>query len=348
MGTKKSILKNLAKYIVTIAICLSSMLFSNEAVALTVRDNWKSDVRSFNAEMGFYVGNIYESRWCIYDSAQQFKDIYCIRSGDKNSDVYETTDLYNISSEFKNKLFASENDYKQFMWVLEHMYLFSEQDWNSYRKLVGESIPLPYNTGDSVQKTLHYQDGRDQGQLSVNKNELLVKVVQNDVLVDLTKQDSGREKTNYEYGLYEGKSHYSNPQKASNEANAYAQAIVNALYKNANLSGYSVENINKYYNTDAGKVTITSRTPNASWNSNGESGSFTVKNPYHASISGINVYKNNTLLSKSDYEFIGANNAVISYNDMLNVLKNSNPYEFKIRYKGSRSNSDTLKVELNV
>ena len=348
MGTKKSILKNLAKYIVTIAICLSSMLFSNNAVALTVRDNWKSDVRSFNAEMGFYVGNIYESRWCIYDSAQQFKDIYCVRSGDKNSDVYETMDLYNISSEFKSKLFASENDYKQFMWVLENMYLFSEQDWNSYRKLVGESIPLPYNTGDTVQKTLHYQDGRDQGQLSVNKNELLVKVVQNDVLVDLTKQDSGREKTNYEYGLYEGKSHYSNPQKASNEANTYAQAIVNALYKNANLSGYSVENINKYYNTDAGKVTITSRTPNASWNSNGESGSFTVKNPYHASISGINVYKNNTLLSKSDYDFIGANNTVISYNDMLNVLKNSNPYEFKIRYKGSRSNSDTLKVELNV
>ena len=260
--------------------------------------------------------------------------------------------MYNISSEDKSKLFESEENYLHFMWILENMYLYGEKNpnkMNEFMDLIGVSR-LPYNESDLVENNLILQDGaKITGEkYSVSRNEQIIKVTQNEALLQLVRQNHERN-TDLSSGMYD------NNAKLSGEAATFVERIIDALYSDRiKFAGYTINNKNKNFGKASydGKVTINAKdTVNdsgADW-ANGVSGKFAVNNKYNSTISSVKVYINNNLLS-SGYQLldINGNDITSSINDVLKSSASSGEYEFRVKYTGAVSATDTIKVELDV
>ena len=343
-------MKNKISKFISFLLLILFFVCSYQTVLAANLRNWKKDVYSYSARYGYIVNGKYEQRWLLYDTTGKYEDIYCVRSGDRQHSSYEEVDLYSISEEMKNELFASENDYKQFMWMLENMYLYGDAQtdkMSKYNTLIG-ATSLPYETNKTIENVLFNPERTNKTYL-VTRNEQLIKTVQNEILLEYVKQTKQR---NVDINNIYGNKFVSGNnvgQALTGAPHDYALKIVNRFKNTDNASNYIVENKNKGFGTDnyAGQVSITSSTENADWN-NGISGEFIAKNKFNANITDVKVYVNNREL-KSNYSFVD-----MQGNDITNKIKenltnkaSSEDYKFRVKYEGANS-GDNVKVTLSV
>ena len=353
MKLEKLINKLISLVIVCVLMFLHA-LFPIQAIAASL-SNWRQEVRSYAAGYGFMVNGKYEQKWLFFDSItpQTYEDIYCIRSGDRQNKEYVEEDLYNISSEDKSKLFDSEENYLHFMWILENMYLYGDKNPNKmseFMELIGVSR-LPYNESDLVENNLILQDGaKITGEkYSVSRNEQIIKVTQNEALLQLVHQNHERN-TDLVSGVLDN-----NANRLTGDAATFVERIIDTLYNNkTKFAGYTTNNKNKNFGKVSydGKVTINAKdTVNdsgADW-ANGVSGKFAVKNKYKSNITRVKVYINNSLLS-SGYQLldVNGNDITSTINSVLTSSADSNDYEFRVKYNGAVNSTDKIKVELEI
>ena len=343
------LLKSIISFVVIVTLMGSIFPFVNTSNAANLND-WLNDVRSYSARYGYNVNGSYEQRWLLYDTTGKYKDIYCIRSGDRQHSNYREVDMYTINSnsnQYFQKLFGgSWSRYNQFMWTAENMYLYGDSNPNkaaAFKNLVGAS--MPYESGNNIENELYHQLNGITGEIyTVARNYQLVKTIQNEALLSLVNQAYTRnvDRTNiygnkFENGVNVGEA-------LTGTVHDYANKVMTKL-TTGKPEGYSTINRNSDYKNS---VSLTQTVDaGANW-AEGISGKFTVTNKYKSTISDIKVYVNGTEISNPT--FVNLNGATVSKDNLKNLLKNNatdSAYEFRVKYDG-HATSDKVKVKLDI
>ena len=97
--------------------------------------NWKYRIDSRAARIGRLINNKEQQKWLFQDTENEYKNLYCIQTGNSQAAVYNIYDLYSFSDDTAkiNQYFGNRDTYNHFMWILENMYLVNQsQDAKSY------------------------------------------------------------------------------------------------------------------------------------------------------------------------------------------------------------------------
>ena len=351
------------QYMSTVPVRPAPVLKDNNVV-----ENWDDFIRSYMS-FAYEINGTVQPKWLFQDTREEgkYQNLNCIRSGARQDKTYTKHDLYTLKEkepEIFNELFKGSNlsdeeayrNYLHVMWEIENFYLFNDKDtaedkakkFNDYNQFIG-ATSTPYAANDMADIRLWSIATADgSGSLSgetinnISKNEMLVKALQNEMLLGFVVQTYGRPSNtsqiyNVDYNYSTGK--FGKYIPVSSAVQNYVNAIVSKFTTKSNSDGYSVENINKYFNSDPQKAKV-------QLENKGE-GEFAVKNEFKAKVTEMNVYLNNEKIT--NYKIYDANNNEIT--DCLDKFTNSAssaPFEFKVQFDGMNSGNNNIKVTLNV
>ena len=295
-------------------------------------------------------------------------DLYCVRSGSALGSTYRTVDLFNIKSNtlmYKgqpvyNALFESDEDYNQLMWILENMYVPGNLDsnelanWPNQQTIMADSDELnrfnqlidgtsPFADNETVYSK--YLDGRAGG-VTVSKNVMLLKAVQNEILTKYIK-NSYDVKCNPDLNSFYHRDAYGNTTELTDAEKAYVQKMVNTL--TANHTDFDVDSsLSKDYTNNNGEFYLEKEGEADA--ENHRSLTFKMKNPARAELTSVDVYINGELANASQYKFIKADN-----NEEINLINVINSgaakddfYKFKVEYNGEYTGEVNVKIVANI
>ena len=335
--------------------------------------NWDDIIRSFPS-VAYKMNGVIQQKWSFYDIREtgKYENLNCIRSGASQDWTYYKHDLYHLKEEcpevfdelFKAEGMTDEEAYRNYLhvlWEAENFYLFSDSDtnedktrkFNEYNQFIGASS-TPYSVDDMAQVQLYLIHGggatAPEKLENLNKNEALVKALQNEMLLDFVVQTYPRNSDpttiyNYTWNNYYGRYDYVPESQAVND---YAKKIVDKFTSIENSNGYNPENINKYFNTNPERVKVTLRETADTDPTDNVSGSFFVSNKFNADVSAVRVYINGN--ETTNYTMLNANNQDITAgckNEFKNNAK-TNEYEFKIQSELLADGDNTVRIELDI
>ena len=348
---------------------MSGLLNASVAAEGSRIENWHDYIRSYMS-IAYEINGKVQPKWLFYDTRGIYQNLNCIRSGSSQDTTYIEHDLYRLKETnptIFNELFKGSNltdaeanrNYYHVMWEIENFYLFNDADTQAdknakfaeYNNFIGASS-TPYNATETTSINL-WKLGSSKwlnDKITLTKNELLVKALQNEMLLPYVVQTYGRPSNlsqvydvNYIPGV---KTEYT---KVNSNVQNYVNLIKNKFTTITNSDGYSLgNNINYYFYSEPekAKVHLRSNSENAD-TTNNISGSFYVTNKFKAEVTGINVYINN--VKKTDFKILDANgNEVTNYLNAFTNSASNSEYEFKVYWNGLNTGDNTVRVELNV
>ncbi len=369
---RKELFKKIsASFLVIIMLLSYAGLYGNISHAdddVPVVENWGKRIKSYSSGVfykmneGDKVNDQIISKWLFYDTQKEFENLTCIRTGKKHDTSYSVIDLYKLEELDKktfNDLFkndthgTAEEKYNHLLWEIENFYLFSENDTAEdkaarlaeYNEFIG-ATELPYGQNETVINTINrYSNGKKDGvdfTLEANKNEQLIKVLQNELLMLYVNQTFERtpnlDKLDNLKNMYHSAK---SSDKFSQKESDYVAKIVDKFTnmeasKNADLKydEYGKEKIEIEKPTDAGDA------------SNNISGAFKVTNPYpnKARITEVKVNVNGTDVNNFDILTVDGN----EISDIENQLSSNEVTSFRVRAEGLNTENAVVKVTLNV
>jgi len=335
--------------IITMILIVFSTIISGTTSTAANLNDWKNEVYSYAAGYGFNVNGSFEQRWLLYDITQKYKDIYCIKSGDRQNKDYIEVDLYTIGQADKDNLFRSERDYTHFMWMLENIHLYSEgaSALDSYNTFI-DATNMPYGSNDVIGNKLYGPKGIVSELYSVSRNEQIIKVTQNEMLLQYVIQRKNRNTDLSSMISPKWVNGNNVGEKVPEATNAYVQKIIGKLNNKDNSLDYSA-NFSSNKSLGYAKqefVTLEATEDDADWNS-GISGKFNIVNKYNSEVKNIKVYVNNAEVT-TGYTIKGQSGEDIT-NDAKNILTNnaSQGYKFQIQKEGLTS-GDKIKVVIDI
>ena len=373
---RTGLLKFLASLIIASMLFSYCAMFTNISEAVDYNNWWRYN-RRYSSNMGFLKGGSPEKRWLFMDTDtsatnNNLGDMYCIVSGTSQAGKYEARNLFNLENmsqitignetfsgqQLKERLFTNEANYTRFMWILEHMYVNQSDDRSTDDKIEASGVELdafnsfignsnvPYNREETVTRPFEASDlGRSGniGSVTLNKNELLIRVVQNEILSQYVKQTSNAV-TDFSK-FYSFDTNRNGTLITDETTNNYIRSMQNSLM-NANMGNYSVQN-SISFNT-AAKLNEFKITKEGEAEAN-LSNIFSVVNPYKGNVTAIHVFKDNVEIN-SDFEFIDANNNTVNVNTLKSNLTNSvsNAYKFRVKYTGNADEQFSIRVVIDV
>ena len=389
---KKNVLNKLIAAVITLCMLFANctVLFNTSVAAkksaLVIThthtpeqtvSNWDDIIRSFPS-IAYEMNGVVQQKWSFYDVREtgKYENLNCIRSGASQDWIYYKHDLYHLKEDcpevfdelFKGEGMTDDEAYRNYLhvlWEAENFYLFSDADtnedktrkFNEYNQFIGASS-TPYAVDDMAQLQLYLIHGMGatapETLDNLNKNEELVKALQNEMLLDFVVQTYPRNSN--PTVIYDGTKGTWNyalqrmvyPPVENQAVNDYAAKIVNKFTTLSNSDNYNPENINKYFNTNPERVRVTLRETEDTDPTDNISGSFFMSNKFNADISAVRVYINGT--ETTNYTMLNASNQDITAN-CTNEFKNnanSNEYEFKIQSTELAEGNNTVRIELDV
>ena len=300
------------------------------------------------------------------DESSRLKDLYCIRSGDSQDSNYMPIDLYNLDNasvvvndlgvvktltgaEIKANLFGENGDgdrkYNHFMWILENMYAVTTNQANEidrFNNSIGAEA-APYDASATV--TSNFMDSMP-GSITTTKNEMLLKVVQNEILSKYVKQTNGIEPN---FWVDESTTTFGttnqNQMPYDENTDAYVKKMLEKLDNMDNSEGYSVDtSMSKGYD---GRFSITNEPGTAVFEER-TSDIFTVNNPDRGQVQYINVFVNGgSPIASNLYTVINADNDDI-ISDLGAEISQNDSLRFKIKYDESLVGDGNTEVSIQL